>query len=175
MQKSIEERLTDIENGITRLTKMEGCVFGALLILHKTSALFITSEQSLTEAKVSLEFYHRHGDRFLALMFGAIAVLSLAYSAMALYFTTLNSLFMVMFILCFILFLVLLSFGGKEYHHANSQFRVAEQKLTQAKEVIDTVREEVVASDKELAQIVAEWKELTPVPDDVVSKPKLED
>ena len=173
MKKSTEERLADIESGITRLNKMQGCVFEALLILHKTSALLGRSEQSLTEAKRSLESAHRRGGRFLVLMFGAIAVMSLATSTISLYFTTLNSNFIVMSIVCFILFFVLLFFGFLEYRRANRQFQVAEQKLTQAEEVVDIVREEVVASDEDLAQVGAEWKKL--VPDDLVSEPKSED
>ena len=173
MKKSAEERLTDIEGGITRLTKMQGYLLRALIILHKTSAFFGRSERSLTEFRESLEFYHRHRDRFLALVFGAIAVLSLGTSTMALYFTTQNSNFIVMFIVCFILFFVLLFLGVSEYRHANSEFQIATQKLTQAGEVVDIVGKEVAASNEELAQVVAEWKEL--VPDDLVSEAKSED
>jgi len=173
MQKSIEERLADIESGITRLTKMQNYVLRVLLILHKTSALLGRSEQSITEAKRSLESAHRRGDRFLVLMFGAIAVMSLATSTISLYFTTLDSNFIVMSIVCFILFFVLLLFGFLEYRRENRQFQVAEQKLTQAEEVVDIVGKEVAASDEDLAQVVAEWKEL--VLDDLVSEPKSED
>jgi len=173
MKKSNEERLTDIGSSITRLAKMQGCVFKALLILHKTSGLFGKSEQFFTEANVSLESYHRHGDRSLTLMFGAIAVMGIATSMLAVYFTTLNSNFVVMSTVCFISFFILLFFGFLEHRHANSQFQIARRALTEAKEIVVIVRETVAASDKDMTHVVAEWKEL--VPDDLVSEPKLED
>lgn len=170
MQKPTEERLADIESGITRITKMQGCVFRALLILHRISSLFGTSEQSLTGVEESLGFAHRRMDRSLVLMFGAIAVVGIATSMSSLYFATLDRAFRVMSAVCFISVFGFFFLSFLEYRRANSQFQVAEQKLTRTKEVVDIVRQEVAASDEELRQVVAEWKEL--VPNDLVSESK---
>ena len=173
MQKSTEERLADIESNINRLTKMESCVFKALLILRKTVQLFETRESTSTSVIVSLESYRQHGNRFLALIFGAITVMAFGTSMLALYFATLNSNLIVMFIVCFVLFFVLFLFGFLEYRSANSQYREGKKELTQTKEIIDIVRKEEAVLDDALAQVVAEWKKL--IPDDLVSEPKSEE
>jgi hypothetical protein len=168
VEKSTEERLADIESGITNLTKMQGCLFRALLILHRISSLLGRSERSLTELEESLGFAHRRMDRSLVLMFGAIAVVGIATSMYSLYFATLDRAFRVMSAVCFISVFGFFFFSFLEYRRANSQFHVAQQKLTQARGVVDLVGKEVAASDEELGQVVTEWKEL--VPDDLVSE-----
>ena len=173
MQKSIEEHLAGIESSITRLVKTQGYVLRSLFILHKQSVLFTRSERSLTEFKESLESAHQRIDRSLVLMFGAITMMGVATSMLALYYATQRSFFIVASIVCFILVLVFVFFAFLEYRRSNSQFQVAEQKLTQAEEVVDIVGEEVAASDDDLAHVGAEWKEL--FPDDLVSEPKSED
>ena len=170
MQKSTEERLTDIESGITRLVKTQGYVLRSLFILHKQSVLFTRSERSLTEFDESLGFAHRRMDRSLVLMFGAIAVVGIATSMSSLYFATLDRAFRVMSAVCFISVFGFFFLSFLEYRRANSQFQIATQKLTEAKEVVERVGEQVAASDEELGRVVAEWKEL--VPDDLVSESK---
>ena len=101
--------------------------------------------------------------------------MGVAASMLALYYATRHSVFIVTSIVCFISVFVFIFFGFLEYRRSNSQFQVAEQKLTRTEKVVDSVREEVAASDEELAQVVADWKELTPVPADLVSEPKSED
>jgi len=175
MQKSNEERLADIESSITRLVMAQGYVLRSLLILHNISVSFTRSERSLTEFKESLESARQRADRSLVLMFGAITMMGVAASMVALYYATQRSSYLVISIVSFISVFVLIFFGVLESRRSNSQFQIAEQKLTQTENIVDRVGEEVAASDKELEQIVAEWKELIPVPDDLESGPKSED
>jgi hypothetical protein len=168
MQKSIEERLADIESSITRMTKMQGCMLRVLLILHKTSLLFGRSERSLTEVEQSLESTDRGMDRFLVLFFGAITMLGLATSMLSLYFATMDATARVLSIVFSILALVWFILGFLEYRRVRSQFRGAKKKLTQTEEVVESIEKEVAAANDNLAQIVAEWKEL--VPDDLATK-----
>lgn len=160
MQKTIEERLADIESSLTRLTKMQGCVFGALLILHKTSALFGRSERALTSVEESLEPIHRGMDRYLIFMFGGITMLGVAISMTSLYLVTLDFVFKVLSIVFSILTLVSFFFGFWEYSQVRRQHQEAKRKLTQAGEVLVGVEKEVAATDNDLAQVLAEWKEL---------------
>jgi len=170
MKKPTEEHLADIESGITKLIQAQGCILRSLFILHKQSILFTRSERSLTEFKESLESAHRRMDRSLVSMFGAVTVIGIGASMLALYYATRHSSFMITSIGCFISVFVLIFFGFLDYRRSNSQFQAAEQKLTQTENIVDGVGEEIAASTKELAQIVAEWKEL--FPDDSVSEPK---
>ncbi len=170
MQKSTEERLADIENGITRLIRIQRYVPRMLIILQRISGAFIESELSITELKMYLESYHRHGDRFLAFMFGAIAAMSLGTSTIALYFATMNSNFIGMFTVCFILFFVLLFFGFREYRREKSEHQEFEQTFAKHQRAIDRIEERLEELTDDLAQIVDEWNEL--VPDDLVSEPR---
>lgn len=175
MQKSNEERLADIESGITRLVRTQGYVLRSLFILHKQSVSFTRSERSLTQFKESLESAHQRMDRSLVLMFGAITMMGVAASMVALYYATQRSSYIVVSIVSFISVFVLIFFGVLESRRSDKQLQAAEQKLTQTENVVDRVGEEIAASNKELAEIVAEWKELTAVPDDLASEPKSED
>ena len=173
MKKPTEERLSEIENNITKLTKMQGCVFRLLLVLRKTVHVFEARVATSTLMTLSLESYRQHGNRFLAFTFGAITAIGGGASLLALYYSNQDSDFIristVLFILCFVLFI----FAVLEHRQMNSELREAKKETTQAKEVVDAAREEALALDEELAQVLAEWKEL--VPDDSVSEPKSEE
>jgi uncharacterized membrane protein len=149
---------------------MQGCVFGAVLNLPEMSKLFQRREAISTSAVISLESASRHRDRFLAFVFGAIAVLSLAFSAFALYFVTLVSSGIVMSIVCFILIFVLFFFAVLEHRQAKREFQAS---VKETEEDTEIIREEEAALNYDLAQIVALWNEL--VPDDSASEPKSED
>lgn len=173
MQKSIEGRLTDIESGITRLTKMQGCVFGVLLILHKTSVLIERSERAMPSVKESLEPVHRGTDRPLVFMFGGVAALGVAISMASLYLATLNFGFKVLSVVFPILALVLLLYSFFDSRQTSSQLRGAHKIQAQTAEDFKSAEKEKAAIDDDLEQVLAEWKEL--VPDDLVSEPKSED
>jgi len=170
MQKSIEERLGDIESGITRLTKMQGCVFRLLLVLRKTIRVFEARVATSTLMTLSLESYRQHGNRFLAFTFGAMTALGGSASLLALYYAKQDSDFIRISTALLVLSFVLLIFAVLEYRQMNSELREAKKETTQAKELIDAAREDGVALNEELAQVLAEWKEL--FPDDSVSEPK---
>ena len=173
MQKSTEERLADIESTISRLTKMQGCVFRLLLVLRKTVHVFEARVATSTLMTLSLESYRQHGNRFLAFTFGAITAFGGSASLLALYYAKQDSDFIGISAVLSVLFFVLLIFAVLEYRQMNSELRKAKKETAQAKEVIDAVREKGVTLDEELAQVLTEWKEL--VPDDLVNEPKSED
>lgn len=168
MQKSIEERLADIESGITRLTKMQGCMLNALLLMEETSMLIRRTELSVTSAKESLKSINQGMDRFIVLFFGAITMLGIATSMLSLYLVTLDFTARVLSIVFPILALVCFFLGFLEYRRASSQIRVTRKTFAQRGEDSASTREEAKAIDDALAQILAEWKEL--VPDDLVSE-----
>lgn len=165
MQKPTNEHLADIKSDISRLNKMQGCVFRLLLVLRKRAYVFEARVASSTLITVSLESYHQHGNRFLAFTFGGITVFGGSASLLALYFATQESAFIRMSIVLFVLFFVLLIFAVLDYRQMNSQLQEARKATTQAKEVADAASEEAVALNGELEQVLAEWKEL--VPDDL--------
>jgi predicted signal transduction protein with EAL and GGDEF domain len=173
MEKSNEECLADIENSITRLTKMQGCAFRLLSVLRKTVHLFEARVAALTLITVSLEAYRQHGNRFLAFTFGAITVFGGSASLLALYFATEDPTFIRMSTVLFVLFFVLLILAVLEYRQMNSLLREAKKETILAKEITDAAKEEGVSLDEELAQVLAAWKKL--VPDDLVSEHKPED
>jgi uncharacterized membrane protein len=169
MQESNDKRLTDIESSITRLAKMQGCVFGAVLNLHETSKLFQRREAISTSAVISLESGSQHRDHFLAFVFGALGVLSLTLSAFALYFVTQVSSAAIMSLVSLVLVFVLFFFAALEHRQANREFRTAAK---ETEEAIETIRKEEAALDHELDQMVTLWNKL--VPDDLVSESRSE-
>lgn len=173
MKKSNEERLTDIESGITRLTKMQDCVFNMLLVLDKMSKLISRAERSVYYLNESTEFTSQVVSSAFAYMFGAVTTMGISISLFALYFATKDLLFRALGIGSIALTLLLLFFVVRSNRHAGSQLKTTKSKLRQTMEQIQSAEEEVSELDDTLTQIVAEWKKL--VPDDLVSKPKSEE
>lgn len=173
MQKSIEERLADIESGITRLTKMQGCVLKVLLILDKKSSVIKRSEGAFTLSKESIESSHRSKDRLYIFFFGVISAMAFTTSVFSLYHATQDMFFRVFTIVFGVLTLVLVLLMLLQYRRSSSQSREAEKVSAQSGEYLASAGKEEEALDAELAQALAEWKEL--VPDDLVSEHKSED
>jgi uncharacterized membrane-anchored protein len=168
MQKSTEERLADIESGITRLTKMQGCVLEVLLVMQKTSMLLRRTERALTSVEGSLEPAERDMDRFLVLFFGSMTMLAIAISLSVVNSATPNFSARVLSIVFSILALAFFIIGFFEYRRASGRVREAKKKLTQTDEVLESAEEEATALGDDLAQVSAEWKKL--VPDDLATK-----
>ena len=168
MQKSIEERLADIESGITGLTKMQACALKVLSTLHQKSLLTKRSEQALTLGKESIESVRQNADRYLILMFGGITVMGVAISMASLYLATSNFAAKVLAIVYPILALVFLFSSFFDARKTRSQLREAEKMVTQTVEDLESAKEEMAAVDNDLAQAFAEWKELAH--DDLVSE-----
>ena len=168
MQKSTEERLANIESSITRLTKMQDCVFKALLILHKTFELFEKREEAFDSVVLSMKSAHRRMDRSLPFMVGSIGILGFIASMYFENSATMDFIIRVMLILIGIAALALFFYGLSQFHRARSEFQEIKMELTQKGEVVPGAREEKRTLDDELAQVEAEWKEL--VPDELISE-----
>ena len=173
MKKTTEERLANIESDISRLTKMQGCMFKVLLILHKMSSVIKRSEGAFTLSKESIESAHRSKDRSYIFFFGVISATAFTTSVFSLYRATQDMFFRVFAIVFGILTLVLVLLTFSQYRRSSSQSREAEKISAQSGEYLASAGKEEEALDAELAQALAEWKEL--VPDDSVSEPKWED
>jgi uncharacterized membrane protein len=148
MQKSIEERLGDLESGISKLTKMQGSVFKALSVLHKTLSTVSTKSTNQDSFFV-----------LLPLLFGIAALASFVCSLFSLYLVTHDIGFKVFGIVFGVFGILLVSIYYPTRRSVNRQLR--ETKKTMA------------ALEDDFAQVVAEWKKLAP--DDLVSEPKSED
>ena len=109
MKKSTEERLADIESGITKLTKVQCCVFKTLLILHKRSWMRERLEGSVTSVQASVEHVGQIVDHSYVLMFGSMAVLGVSVSMQAIYYATQDLFFRAMSIGLGVFALALLS------------------------------------------------------------------
>lgn len=173
MKKSTEERLADIESGITRLTKMQGCVFNVLLILHNMASLIEKSELALNSGEVSLESINQIMNRSIVFMFGAMSLMGVSVSMTSLYLITQELAFRVVTIVVSVFAVVLGIYAVSQYRRASSQIRVARKTFAQRGEDLASTKEEAKALDAKLAQALAEWKEL--VPDDLVTESKSED
>lgn len=170
MEKSMEERLAGIEDSITRLTKMQGCVFGVLLILHKTSTLFRKGEWSTRLLEGYVESSSRDVEYSLTFMFGAIATTGITLSMTAVYSTTGNFLSGVLSLVFFALTVFCLFLAFRYNRRASSERKTFWAQLPQAREQSQNVKEEAAALDDAMAQLLAEWKKL--VPNDRVAEPK---
>ena len=173
MQKSTEERLAGIESSITRLTKMQGCVFNVLLVMHKISTLISRTEWYMSSLKESVESTSQNMGYAITFMFGTIAMMGITVSMSTLYSATKDFSFMVLCIACFALTVFFLFLAFRYNRRASSQRKTSERELLQAREQAQSDKGEAAALDDALAQALAEWKEL--VPDDLVSEPKSED
>ena len=171
MKKSTEERLADIEGGITRLTKMQGCVFNVLLTLDKISMLIRRAERSTSSLEESVEFTSQAMDDSFRFMFGTITTLGITISITALYLVTKDFLLIVLIIICFALtgsfFFLSVRYNRRAKSQRKTFFR---REWPQAREQSRSDKEEAAALDDVLAQVLAEWKELSP--DDLVSESK---
>jgi hypothetical protein len=170
MQKSTEERLADIESGITRLTKMQRCVFDMLLFLRKASVLGERAEQAFTSFEDSRGAFHRREDRGIVLLFGGVALVSLAISIYLLFSDTPDSGLRVAFLVFFFMALALMLFSVWELYRALRQHGAAQKTLIQTKEALERVREDEPAVNETLAQVLDEWNKLTVALNDVVNK-----
>ena len=173
MKKPTEGRLADIESGITKLTKMQGRMFNVFLILHKMSSVTKRSEGAFTLSKESIESAHRSKDRLYIFFFGVISATAFTTSIFSLYFVTQNILYRVFAIVFGVLTLLLILLTFSQYRRSSSQSREAEKISAQSGEYLASAGKEEEALDAELAQALAEWKEL--FPDDLASEPKSED
>jgi len=173
MKKPTEERLADIESGIAKLTKMQSCVFNMLLALHKISALISRTEWATSSLKESVESASQNMNYALTFMFGTIAMIGIIGSMIALYLTTKDFFFRVLSIASLALAVFFLFLAFRYNRRASSQRKTFETELLQAREQAQSAKEEAVALDGALAQVLAEWKEIAP--DNLVSEPKSED
>lgn len=173
MQKSIEERLSDIESDITRLTKMQGCVFNMLVFLRKASVLGEKLEQTIALVKASGETYRWREGHGMALLFGGVAMASLAISIHVLFPTAQDSGLRLSTLVFFSIAVAFILFSLWEFYEAWRQDRVTKKYLTQVEEDLACIRESAPALNDTLSRVLAEWKAL--VPDDLVSEPKSED
>jgi hypothetical protein len=173
MQKSTEERLTAIETSITRLTKMQGCVFNMLVFLRKASVLGERFEQTVALVKASGETYRWREGHGMVLLFGGVAMASLAISIHVLFPTAQDSGLRVSTLVFFSLAAAFMLFSLREFYEALRQDRVTKKYLNQMEEDLACIRENGPAINDTLSRVLAEWKEL--VPDDSVSEPKSKD
>lgn len=173
MQKSIEDRLTDIERSIDRVAKTQVVVLKVLLLMRKTSASFDRTDRSLNAVKESLEPIHRYRDRDLVLIFGVITVLGVGYALLSLYLTTRHVIYGALSIAYIVLVFVLIFRMFVESRRAGDQLREAEKMMTQASKDVKSLTEEEASLEDDLTQVAAELKEL--FPDNSVSEPKSED
>lgn len=170
MQKTIEERLADIDSSLTRLTKMQGCVFGVLLVLDNISTLGKRTEWSTRSLEESVESISRNVDYSLRFIFGTLATLGITISTSALYSTTKDFLLAVLSILSLALTGVLFFFAVRYDRRASSQRKTFHSELLQTREQSQSLKEQAVALNDTLAQIIATWREL--VPHDLASEPR---
>ena len=168
MKRSTEERLADIESGITRLTKMQSCMFNALLTMHKASSLINRAERAVSFFGVPLESINQSINRSLVFMFGAMTLMGVAVSMSSLFSATQRLAFRVTTIGLGVVALVFLIYAFLQYRSADNQIQGAKKKLTQTYEGFESFGKEATAVDDALTQASAEWKEL--VPDDLVSE-----
>lgn len=173
MEKPTEERLADIESGITRLTKMHRCVFNVLLIVRATALLTESMELDLTRAAVSVESISKPVNRSIIFMFGAMTLMGVSVSMLALYHTTLDPAFRVATTILGLSALGLGIYAVFQYRRADSQIRVTEKTFAKIQEDSVSARESAKVLDDAIDQALAEWEELTP--DDSVSESKSED
>ena len=173
MKKSIEERLTDIESNVTRLTKMQGCVFNVLLLLDRASSLVNKSERAVSFYKVPLESIYQNVNHSLVFMFGAMAFIGVAATMFSLYLTTQDLSYRVAGIVVGIWGLATAIYAVLMHRRASSQIRGVKEKLTQTDESFESFKKEAASLDQALARILAEWREL--VPDDLAGESKSED
>jgi Flp pilus assembly protein TadB len=174
MKKSIEERLADIESNITRLTKMQNCVFNLLQAQHKISTFMSETEWSMSSLKQSVESVSQNEDYSLRFMFGALTAMGIALSMTVVYSTTEDFVAGILSLMSFALAVVLFFLSVRYDRRVRSQRKTFFQKeWPEAQEQTQRVKEEAAALDDALAQVVAEWKKL--IPDDLASEPKSED
>jgi predicted ABC-type exoprotein transport system permease subunit len=152
---------------------MQGRMFNVLLILHKMSSVLKRSEGAFTLSKESIESAHRSKDRLYIFFFGVISATAFTTSVFSLYRATQDMFFRVFAIVFGVLTLVLVLVTFLQYRSTNSQFREAEKISAQSGEYLASAIKEEEALDAELAQALAEWKEL--FPNDLASEPKSED
>jgi len=173
MQKSIEERLADIENGVTRLTKMQACAYDTLRTQHKVSTFIMDHDWSLSSLERSVDSASQVTNYALTFMFGTIAALGISASMSASYSVTKDLLTGILGLAFWVLSVVFFFFSFRYHRLANRQHKTINTELLQKREKSQSVKEEAAALDYALDQVLAEWKEL--VPDDMVSEPKSED
>ncbi len=173
MQKSIKERLTDIESDIIRLTKMQGCVFNMLVFLRKASVLIERLEQTFALVRASGETYRWRANIGMALLFGGVAMASLAISIDVLFPTAQDSSLRVLTLVLFFIAVALFPFSFWEIYEALRQDRATKKYLNQMDEDLALIREGAPAINDTLTRVLAEWKQL--VPDDLVSEPNSKD
>lgn len=173
MKKPNEERLSDIENGISRLIKMQDRMFNVLLILDKTTSLIDRAEQVASSFEIPLYTVTHTVNTSIVFMFGALTMIGLSVALSSLHITTQELAFKVVAIVIGIFALALGIYAILQYRSASSQIQGIKKKATQTEEVFDRFKKESAALDDALAQALAKWKEL--VPDDSVSEPKSED
>lgn len=168
MQKSTEERLADIESGVTRLTKMQACVYEILRAQHKISTFIINQGGSLSSLEQSAESVHQIRNYSLTFMFGTIAALGISASMTATYPVTKDLLTGILGLSFWVLSLVFFVFSFRYHRLANRESKKINAVLSQKREKSQSVREEAASLDEALAQALAEWEEL--VPDDSISE-----
>ena len=173
MEKTTEERLADIESGISRLTKMQGCMFNVLLILDKATSLSDRAERAVSSFEIPLSSVTDIANTSVVFMFGAFTMIGLSFALSSLYLTTQELAFRILAIVTGIVALALGIFAIFGHRTAKSQIKELKKKSTQTKEDYESFKKEAKALDAELAQALAEWKEL--FPDDLASEPKSKD
>lgn len=168
MKRSTDERLADIESSITRLTKMQDCMFHVLLTLHKASSLINRAERAVNFFEASIESINQSINHSLVFMFGAWTLMGIAVSMSFSFSATQRVTFRVTTIGLGVVALVLGIYAVLQYRRASSQIQEAKKKLTQTYEVFESLGKEGTTVDDALAQALAEWKELAS--DDLVSE-----
>lgn len=173
MQKSIEERLVDIDGGITRLNKMHRCVFDMLLLLWKARVFTQRPDQALASIERAQESSRRHEDRAIVFIFGGIAFLSLNISMDLQSSNIQHPVIEAVSLVVPFMALILLLYGLWELFRTWRQSRAARQELAQIGEIVERAKRDEKAINDTLARVLAEWKELAP--DDSLDKLKSDD
>jgi len=171
MQESIEDRIAAIENAIDRVAKMQTCVFRLVQAQHRISTFIGHRERDTTSLRDSTEFAHRYMDYSLTYMFGGMAATGIGFSLLYAYSAAHDSLLGVVVILMLIMSCTSWVLAARYNRLANRQRKASEGEFGRQQSL--NIREQATALDKELARVLAEWKEL--VRDDPANEPRSAD
>ena len=143
MEKSIEERLSNIEDGIAKLMKIQRSGFGLLSTSVRLLKLYERAQWTMTSAKQSLDPLHRHLDFMHIFLFGSMGYVGVGVSLLALAHTVNESFFKAMGIAFIVMAIGFNLYVIQKNRGARSKLRKTESKLTRTEDEIKRIEGEL--------------------------------
>lgn len=166
MKKSIEERLSNIEDGIAKLMEMQHGGFVLLSASVRLLDLYERTQWIMTNTRQSLDPLHRHIDFMRAVLFGSMGYVGVGISLFALAHAVNDSFFKAIGITFFAIAIGCYFYAAWQNRGARRALCEVESKLTKIEPELERMEDELNDVEDGLEKAGDKWEGLIEALDD---------